>query len=282
MIYLIVVSIIWGMSFGIIKYYLAGVQPNLIVFSRLFLSCLIFLPFFPRQKKITIKSFKVFIFLGSIQFGLMYIFYIYSFKYLNASQIALFTVFTPIYVAILASIFEKNFKAKYYIAAFLAVLGAFYIYYRDFYSSNFWAGFVLIQVSNLSFALGQISYVKYIKKTNLRDSEAVSIMYIGALLLSSIFFFSDFSQISSGKLTKINFAAIIYLGIIASGLCFFLWNKGARKVNPGILSIMNNMKIPLGVLFSLIIFGETIDVMKLTIGGLIIVLGLIVLYVKNN
>ena len=43
---------------------------------------------------------------------------------------------------------------------------------------------------------------------------------------------------------------------MASGLGFFLWNKGASKTNAGTLAAFNNAVVPLAVLSSLFIFNE--------------------------
>ena len=60
------------------------------------------------------------------------------------------------------------------------------------------------------------------------------------------------------------------LGIIASGICFFLWNRGARLVSAGTLAVMNNLKIPLGVAVSLFVFREPANLWTLLVGGLLI------------
>jgi drug/metabolite transporter (DMT)-like permease len=52
---------------------------------------------------------------------------------------------------------------------------------------------------------------------------------------------------------------LLYLGLIASGLGFFLWNRGATRVDAGTLAVMNNAKIPLAVACSLLFFGESPD-----------------------
>jgi drug/metabolite transporter (DMT)-like permease len=50
-----------------------------------------------------------------------------------------------------------------------------------------------------------------------------------------------------------------YLGLVASGLGFYLWNAGARRTGTGTLAVMNNAKVPLGVAASLVLFGETAE-----------------------
>jgi drug/metabolite transporter (DMT)-like permease len=64
-------------------------------------------------------------------------------------------------------------------------------------------------------------------------------------------------------------------GRFASGICFFLWNMGARKVNAGALAIFNDLKIPLSISVSILVFGEKANLTTLLIGGGIIVLSLV-------
>ena len=47
---------------------------------------------------------------------------------------------------------------------------------------------------------------------------------------------------------------------------FFLWNKGARQVNEGTLAVLNNLKMPLGILASLVLLGERTAYVRLLIG----------------
>ena len=63
---------------------------------------------------------------------------------------------------------------------------------------------------------------------------------------------------------------LAYWGVIASGVCFFLWNYGARRVTPVKLAIMNNLKIPLAALISLLLFREQPNMFLLALGCLLI------------
>jgi drug/metabolite transporter (DMT)-like permease len=62
--------------------------------------------------------------------------------------------------------------------------------------------------------------------------------------------------------------------VIASGVGFFLWNYGARRVNAGTLAVFNNLKVPLAVAVSLIFFGESADPLRLALGGGIVLAAL--------
>ena len=75
--------------------------------------------------------------------------------------------------------------------------------------------------------------------------------------------------------TTTQWGVLTYLGIIASGLGYFMWNKGACLVNAGTLASMNNLLVPLGLLVNLVIWNRDADLVKLALGGGIILLSLI-------
>jgi drug/metabolite transporter (DMT)-like permease len=65
---------------------------------------------------------------------------------------------------------------------------------------------------------------------------------------------------------------ILYLGLVASGVGFFLWNYGASRVPAAVLAVMNNAKTPLGLVVSLVVFGESVRLARVLVGGVLIVL----------
>jgi drug/metabolite transporter (DMT)-like permease len=67
---------------------------------------------------------------------------------------------------------------------------------------------------------------------------------------------------------------LLYLGLLASGIGFFLWNIGSSRVSAGTLAVMNNLKIPLAVGVSLLVFHERADLARLAVGGSAILLAL--------
>ena len=68
----------------------------------------------------------------------------------------------------------------------------------------------------------------------------------------------------------------MWLGAGASGLGYFLWNKGATQVNAGVLAIMNNALIPAGLLVNLLIWNQHADLWRLGLGGGLIFLSLFI------
>jgi drug/metabolite transporter (DMT)-like permease len=272
--YLLFVSLVWAFSFGLIKTSLAGVDSNAVAAARLGLALLVFLPFY-KPRAVDVRTSAQLAFTGAVQYGGMYIAYLYSFQFLKAHEVALFTVFTPLYVTLIHDWTERRLNHKALAAVALVVFGTWIVKGGSAPEAGMWTGFWIVQVSNLCFAFGQVVYRRILAGRTVNDSEIFALPYLGG-----------FAAAGLAALVLANPAALafslpqgitlIYLGVVASGLCFFLWNKGARRVNAGTLAIFNDLKIPLAAAVSLIFFGEQADLLRLAIGGLIAVAALLI------
>ena len=258
MIYLIIVSILWSFSFGIIKYSLSGVDSSYISFIR----SLIALLFFSSISIYNIKKFTLdlkLILIGALQFGLMYIFYIQSYAYLPAYLIATFTITTPIFVGLASKYIARQSISKNGIYAIsLVIIGSFLMRINFVNPFDYWVGFLLIQFANLFFASGQILFKEWKIKNDSTDIlHNFSQMFLGATLVTSLFYL--FSSTGGNQLSSENLFALIFLGLISTGLGFLFWNLGSLKVTNDKLAVMNNLIIPIAILNSYFIFGEQID-----------------------
>ncbi|MCW8849346.1 MAG: EamA family transporter [Melioribacteraceae bacterium] len=281
MIYLIIVSIIWALSFSLIKGSLTSIDPNFVAFFRLLISLIIFVPFL-RYKQIKKNNFFQLLIIGILQYGLMYLAYIYSYQYLKAYEIAILTIFTPIFVVLIYDIWVKEFTLFNWLKAILAILGAGIIVYSENTEIGFWKGIILVQLSNFLFALGQVYY----KKLNegligINHKSNYAIIFLGATLVTAIFSYvnTDFQTL---EITTSQWLILLYLGVIASGLGFFLWNYGVVKVEVGLVAVLNNLKIPLGVIFAIILVNESVNILQLAVGSLLILLALRIGKISNN
>lgn len=273
MLYLLIVSFIWAFSFGLIKGNLTGLDPNFVAFIRLLISFLIFIPFL-RIKILSPSNKLKLIFTGIIQYGIMYSAYIFSYQYLKAYEIALFTIFTPLYVTFVNDLLEKRFHKLFFVSSLIAVGGTYIIMQNKLGNQNILLGFLLVQLSNICFAFGQVFYKKVMADVKgIKDRQIFALLFLGAVLFTGIASAAttNFQQLT---VTTDQVLVLIYLGIIASGLGFFLWNLGARKTNAGSLAIFNNLKIPLAIIVTLIFFGEEANILRLSIGSIIILFAL--------
>ena len=280
MIYLAVVSIIWAFSFGLIGSSLAGLDSFLVATLRLGIASVAFL-FMLRIKSIGLIDHARLVLMGAIQFGVMYGCYMKAFQYLPSHIVAIFSITTPVYVVLIHNVRQKSFSKKFILVALLSVVGAGIIKAQSVPSGDIWTGFSLMQVAGLSFAFGQVAYRDW-KKANpqVMDRSVFGLLILGGFVSVGCFSFilTDFSDLN---ISLEQWQSIVYLGIVASGLGFFLWNKGATKVNPGTLAAFNNAVVPLAVLCSLFVFREveslsSEDLLRLILGSSFI-LGAVVL-----
>ena len=275
--YLILVSAIWAFSFGLIRTSFGTVDPILLAFLRLTMAALLFLPFL-RGGALRWGERAGLMGIGAVQYGAMYALLFSAFQFIGPRSylIALFTLTTPIFVLLFATLLEGRLSGRGWVAGLLAVLGAAVIQWRSDFGGGFWIAFVLLQASNAAFAFGQIAYrrVRRGMKRTTADREVFAWVFIGAVLLTAVLTLIRGDWQSIGDLGMTQWLALIYLGLVASGLAFFWWNLGATRVTSPILAVMNNLKVPLAVLVSLLVYQEWRGVVwPQFLGGTLLIVG---------
>jgi len=270
--YLISVTLLWAFSFSLIGVYLAGqVDAWFSVLMRVALATCVFLPFLKllsTPKGIALKLMAI----GAIQLGVMYSFYYHSFLYLSVPEVLLFTVMTPLYITLLNDLLEKRFNAQFLLVAVIAIFGAIAIRYEGI-DGDFLLGLCLVQGANLCFASGQVFYKRLMSKQTLEHKTVFGWFFIGALVVA-VSCFVLFGNVDKLPTTATQWGVLTYLGLIASGLGYFAWNKGAVEVNVGALAVMNNLLIPAGIIVNVVIWNRDADLVRLGLGGAVIVFAL--------
>lgn len=280
MVYLFLVSLIWAFSFGLTKGKLAGLDPSFISAARLALALLVFLPFL-RFRGLNPRLAAALAAIGAVQFGVMYLALNASYRYLQSYEVVLLTITTPILVTLFADALDRTLGPRALLAAGLAVMAALIaIFWIDDFRVSLtktglslsiqWrelktglTGIALVQLSNAAFAVGQVAYQRIrVQNTALRDRDIFGLLYAGATAVALVAMLLRPGSMPV-TLTATQVATLAYLGILASGLCFFLWNVGATRVSSGTLAVMNNAKAPLGVAVSLLFFGESAPLLPL-------------------
>jgi len=250
MIYLVVTTLIWAFSFGIIGTTLKVLEPLQIADTRLLFALIIFLPFLKLGNTTWYEKWQL-ILIGALQYGVMYTCYLSAFRFLPSHLVALFSIFTPLYIVIINDIRQRHFTPWYIVATLLSVFGASVIKIADIDSSEIWLGFGIMQISNIAFAFGQVYYRDWkLARVHINDSAIFGLLYFGA----SVFTCFATMLISQQPPIPVNatpsqWLALIYLGVVASGLGFFFWNKGATQTTVGVLAAFNNAVVPFGFVY---------------------------------
>ncbi|MFM9271274.1 carboxylate/amino acid/amine transporter [Halomonas elongata] len=272
--YLVGVTALWAFSFSLIGVYLAGqVDSYFAVMTRITLATLVFLPVL-RPRLLRGRQRLALMALGAVQLGVMYIFSYQAFLLLSVPEVLLFTVLTPLYIALLDDALFKRFTPFHLLTAALAVFGAAVIRYKGL-TDDYWLGFLVVQGANLCFALGQVGYRRL--SAGLPDSlprlSVFGWFYLGALAVAvpAFLILGDAGDLPT---TGVQWGVLAWLGLVASGAGYFLWNLGAVRVDAGALAIMNNALVPAGLLVNLLIWNQDADLPRLMLGGAIIIASL--------
>ncbi|WP_404422833.1 EamA family transporter [Nibricoccus sp. IMCC34717] len=279
MAYLVVVSFVWAFSFGLTKGKLTGLESSFISAARLGLAALVFLPFLRWRGLGNAARWMA---IGAVQFGAMYVALNESYHYLPSHLVALFTLTTPLFVVAIDALGSSASFVRPWLAALLSV-GAGLLVTRlgdPQAASRTWAGLAFVQIANACFAFGQIAYRRSGGPNTAKGaSEPFAWMYLGAFLsVAPLAWMRNAGAFPA--LTQSQLITLVYLGCLASGVCFFLWNVGAARVSTGALAVMNNAKVPLAVACSLLFFGEKADVAPLA--GAFALLGAAVFLVRRR
>jgi carboxylate/amino acid/amine transporter len=272
---LIVTTILWAFSFSLIGEYLAGqVDSVFSVLVRLVLAAAVFLPFL-RWRGYRASTILMYMAVGALQLGIMYLISFQAYLYLSVQEFLLFTVMTPLYVTLVYDLLTgRGVRWGYALSAMLAVGGAAIIRY-DKVSDHFWFGLMLVQLANLIFAIGMVGYKRLQEIRPVPQHTAFSWFYLGAAMIAVVAWFM-WGNPQKLPTTSLQWGILIWLGVVASGLGYFMWNYGATQVDAGTLGIMNNMHVPAGLLVNLAIWQQQPHWPSFIIGAAVIFASLLV------
>ncbi|MDH2915046.1 carboxylate/amino acid/amine transporter [Kosakonia sp. HypNH10] len=270
---LIITTILWAFSFSLIGEYLAGhVDSYFSVLMRVGLAALVFLPFL-RTRGHNLQTIGLYMLVGALQLGIMYLFGFQAYLYLTVSEFLLFTVFTPLYITLIYDLLSKRrLRWSYLLSAGLAVIGAVIIRY-DKVSDHFWTGLILVQLANISFAIGMVGYKRLMETRPMPQHNAFAWFYLGAFVVAAVAWLI-MGNPQKLPTTTLQWSVLVWLGVVASGLGYFMWNYGATQVDAGTLGIMNNVHVPAGLLVNLAIWQQQPHWPSFIIGGAVIMASL--------
>ncbi|HUE93223.1 carboxylate/amino acid/amine transporter [Pseudomonas sp.] len=268
--YLVIVTLLWAFSFSLIGEYLAGqVDSYFAVLTRIVIAGLVFLPL-TRWRGVAPGFMRGMLVIGALQFGVTYVCLYLSFSVLTVPEVLLFTILTPLHVTLIEDAFNRRFNPWALLAALVAVAGAAVIRY-DQISADFYYGFFLLQIANATFAAGQVFYKHLLTRypASMPEYRRFGYFYLGALAVA-LPAFLVFGNAARLPANVTQWSVLLWLGLVASGLGLYWWNKGASLVDGGTLAVMNNALVPAGLLVNLLLWNRDADLLRLGVGGLVI------------
>ena len=270
--YLLFVTLIQAFSFSLIGEYLAGhVDSYFAVLVRVVLAGLVFIPL-TRWRQVEPGFMRGMLLIGALQFGITYVCLYLSFRVLTVPEVLLLTILTPLHVTLIEDAINRRFNPWALVAALVAVMGAAVIRF-DSISPDFFKGFLLLQLGNFTYAAGQVMYRHLVARypSDLPHYRRFGYFYLGALAVV-LPAFVLFGKADFWPEAPLQWGVLVFLGLVSTALGLYWWNKGACMVSGATLAVMNNVHVPVGLFFSLLIWNQHEPLGRLFLGGLVILI----------
>ena len=271
-IYLLIIVIIWGSTFAIIKGILNLMPPYAFLAYRFLLATLILVLIFWKKIKEINKTILrkgsligIFLFLG-------YTFQTVGLKYTTATKAGFITGLSVVLVPIISFFFIKEkISRNSVIGVILAFIGLWFLNYSSSFSFNF--GDFLVLLCAISFALHIISVGLYTKKMDyvLLVIVQLATVFVLSLLMALIF---ERPAIHLSYPSNV-WWAIVLTAVFATALAFYMQNRFQKYSTATKTAIIFSGEPIFAAVFAYLLLGEKVGLIAWA-GGLLIIFGMII------
>lgn len=254
---ILLVTVVWGSTFVVTKNSMDVIAPTYLLAYRFTIAVAgLTIIFWKVVRSMSFKDLKYGCILGVLLF-ISYYFQTYGLKFTTASKNAFITTLYVIIVPFLHWLFNRVKPRKNnLIAAVIAVIGLALITLKGDLSVNL--GDLLTFICSFLYALHMVFVDRYtacynpVSLTVVQMGSCAVISWVVALTTEGPCDLTVFAD--SGF-----FISILYLGTIASMLCFLLQTVGQKFLSPNTTSILLSFEAVFGLIFSLIFLNEEIS-----------------------
>ena len=271
-IYLLIIVIIWGSTFALIKGVIELIPPYTYLTYRFLLAVLILVViFWKRLKKFNIMILKKGSLIGIFLF-LAYTLQTVGIKYTTATKAGFITGLSVVLVPIISVFFIKEKVSRNsIIGAFFALIGLWFLNYTNSFSFNF--GDFLVLLCAFSFAMHIISVGLYTKKL---DYVLLVIVQLATVSILSLFLAVIFERPALNLSYSFNvWWGIIFMGVFATAFAFYMQNRFQRYSTATKTAIIFSGEPIFSAIFAYFLLGEKVGLIA-WIGGLLIIFGMII------
>ena len=271
--------IVWGTTFIATKILLKDFSPMEILFFRFLLGYLALLAVKPKFiKAVSWKQEGIF-FLASIS-GISLYQYLenLSLEYTTASNVSIIIACSAFFTAIFSKIFLKDEKiTKFFFLGFIvSIIGVALVSFNGNVETGVFPLGDLIAIG-CALLWGIYSVSVKIASSYKYDSLLVTrrIMFYGTIVLVPFCIFGN-QDMSLGRFANMeNLLLMLFLGLIASSLCFFTWNLAVEYIGAVQTGLYIYFNPVVTIIFGMIFLDEKLRFMGV-IGTILIFIGLIV------
>jgi drug/metabolite transporter (DMT)-like permease len=234
---LIVLSLIWGTSFILIKKGLIGYPPNQVGALRIVLAALVFIPYAIKNfRKLDFHLYKYILAFALLELGIPPFLYSYAQTVVNSSTAGILNSLVPLFTLLIGFIVYKVPTNKFKVlGVMIGLLGAILLVFfktGDFTTVDFansWG--LLIVLATLMYGLGSNILKEYLQDISDMDITSIAFISMGIpaffYLLTTDFFHITFTHPNAPTA----FGSIALLSVFGSALAIFLFAKLVKKSN---------------------------------------------------
>ena len=272
-VYLVILSLVWGSSFILMKKALISLSPIQVGALRIIITALfLFLIGFKRVFKINRRQWYYLLLNGVIGSFIPVFLFSYAIKHIDSSIASILNSLTPLNTIIFgALIFGFSFKRSQLIGVLIGLAGTIVLILKGAEINPLqdysYAGLILI--ATVCYALNINILKKY-----LHDLDALSITVGNFMLLILpalivLYFTEFFTTFEYTETSRISLLYISILAIFGTGLAKILYNHLIQISTPVYSSSVTYL-IPIVAIMWGILDGEKISIVQILAGGIII------------
>lgn len=272
----------WGGMYVVGKYVMEYISPFVVLWFRYLIAFIILFILSYGVKKERITKLDV---PSMIWFGFIGYFIAnggaFLGTHLSSAQLGSVIASTPpIFTVILAIwLLKEELSIKKIVALLTAIIGMIFVIGLKLENGNgYLFGSIVLVIGAIAWAL----YSIYIKKVS------YSALFIATYATGFAFLFTtpvailQFQKSDIDHLSNPNiFIGVLYLGIIATALAFFLWNNGMKYVDAGVGSIFTFFNVLVGGFLGWLYLDEQLA-WNSFVGGLLILLATVIMLSKGK
>ncbi len=266
---------IWGSTFVITKFLMNSIGPFTVVGLRLIISLIVITPIALRRgfrwPMIFQKDYLLFGLTGvALYFGLANT----GLDRTTAANAALIQAANPAAVALLSVLILKEKISRQRAAGItLSIIGVLLI------SGVPSADGKATLIGNLLMIGSVIAWAVYTIQSRQMNPEIDAMTTTTASFFTGLFWLLPFigweyAQRGIPVIDPISWVALIFLGVVASALAYFLWNYALNTVEASLAAPFINLIPIIGLILSILV-GESVSVIQI-LGGLIAIIGIVI------
>jgi drug/metabolite transporter (DMT)-like permease len=273
--YLFIAALLWGGMYVDCKYVLAQIPTFTTLWLRYLIAtiCLFVILLRQNNKTIHLRDVPFMIWLAFIGYLVANAAGLYGTYLSTAHMGALISSLSPVFTMIAAFFILKEKLSFQKIVSFvIAIIGVFIVlgFEKNQGQSQFW-GIIILLLGATSWGM----YSVYVKKAAVKYSAIVITTYstLVALLMTTPFMLREFNTKFLSIIVKPDIGiSLLFLGIFATAMAFYLWNKGIELMDASVGSTFYFFVPIVSSVFGWLLLDEQLS-WNFFLGGLLIFLG---------